>query len=445
MMFEAGFNNDIHTPDDTLANMGNTAAPSVPLAKLGLGFLGELAKTSGGGSDENNPPLADFTAVPDGLAVVFTDASSDSDGSIASRVWDFGDGGTSSDANPVHTYATTGSYDVTLTVTDDDGAMGSKTVSITVDASNAAPVADFSVSVDGLTANFTDASGDSDGSIASYAWDFGDGGTSSIANPSHAYAAAGTYDATLTVTDNDGASDSKTVAVTVSGGDTGGGGVLEKGVPETGLSGAAGQSLAFTMDVPAGASSLVFTMSGGSGDADLYVKFGSAPTDSAYDCRPYKSGNSESCSFAAPSVGTWHVRIKGYSAFSGVSLAGDYDIGNGSGGTQTYANPDDVAIGDYATVYSPVTVSGRSGKAPASAQVEVDIRHTYVGDLRVDLVAPDGSVYLLRNRSGGSTDNIVSTYTLDLSKEDLDGTWRLRVSDRGRGDTGKIDSWSVTF
>src|SRR5690606_4967046 len=111
MMFEAGFNNDIHTPDDTLANMGGTAAPSVPLAQLGLGFLGELAKTAGGGGDENAPPVADFTAAPDGLSVVFTDASSDSDGNIASRGWDFGDGATSSDANPGHTYASAGTYD----------------------------------------------------------------------------------------------------------------------------------------------------------------------------------------------------------------------------------------------------------------------------------------------------------------------------------------------
>jgi len=216
-------------------------------------------------------------------------------------------------------------------------------------------------------------------------------------------------------------------------------------VPVTGQSGGAGQSLAYTLDVPAGASNLVFTMSGGSGDADLYVKFGSAPTDSAYDCRPYKSGNSEACTFASPSAGTWHVRIKGYSAFSGVSLVGDYGTGSSGGDTRTYANTDDVAIGDYATVSSPIPVSGRGGKASASTQVDVDIRHTYIGDLRVDLVAPDGSVYLLHNRSGGSADNIIRAYTLDLSAENLDGTWRLRASDRGRGDTGKIDSWSVTF
>src|SRR3546814_1186547 len=70
------------------------------------------------------------------------------------------------------------------------------------------------------------------------------------------------------------------------------------------------------MDVPAGATNLVFNLSGGTGDADLYVKFGSAPTDSVYDCRPFVSGNTESCSFAAPQAGTYHVRVKAFSTRS---------------------------------------------------------------------------------------------------------------------------------
>src|SRR3546814_9328022 len=85
-----------------------------------------------------------------------------------------------------------------------------------------------------------------------------------------------------------------------------GGGELTKGVPVTGQSGSSGQSLNFTLDVPSGASNLVLTMSGGSGDADLYVKFGSAPTDSSWDCRSYKYGNNENCRFSSPSAGTWH-------------------------------------------------------------------------------------------------------------------------------------------
>ncbi|GAA3917123.1 M4 family metallopeptidase [Luteimonas lutimaris] len=221
--------------------------------------------------------------------------------------------------------------------------------------------------------------------------------------------------------------------------------VLSKGVPVTGQSGSSGTSLSYTLAVPAGASNLVFTMSGGSGDADLYVKFGSAPTDNSWDCRPYKAGNSESCTFAAPSAGTYYVRIKGYSAFSGVSLVGDYSTGSGGGGTQTYSNSTDYTIYDYATVNSPITVSGRSGKASTSSSVSVDIKHTYIGDLKVDLVAPDGSVYGIHNRTGGSADNIIGTYTGDLSSENLNGTWKLRVTDYAGGDTGKIDSWSITF
>jgi len=100
---------------------------------------------------------------------------------------------------------------------------------------------------------------------------------------------------------------------------------LENGVSVDNLSAGTGEELAFTMEVPAGSANLTFNMSGGSGDADLYVRFGSAPTTSTYDCRPYKSGNTESCSFTSPQTGTYHVMIRGYSSFSGVSLVGSYE------------------------------------------------------------------------------------------------------------------------
>ncbi|ALP42381.1 M4 family metallopeptidase [Aeromonas schubertii] len=99
---------------------------------------------------------------------------------------------------------------------------------------------------------------------------------------------------------------------------------LQNGVAVSGLSGAKGAQLNYTMTVPAGVSKLVFAMSGGSGDADLYVKFGAAPTSTSYDCRPYKGGNTETCTMNAPKVGTWYVQVKGYSAFSGVTLKGSY-------------------------------------------------------------------------------------------------------------------------
>ena len=114
-------------------------------------------------------------------------------------------------------------------------------------------------------------------------------------------------------------------------------------------------------------------------------------------------------------------------------------------GTTTYSNTADYNIRDNLTVDSPITVSGRSGNAPSNASVAVNIVHTYRGDLRVDLVAPDGSLYIISNRAGGSADNLVGTYTINLSTEALNGTWRLRVNDNAAGDVGFINSWSVTF
>jgi serine protease len=306
---------------------------------------------------------------------------------------------------------------------------------------NVAPVANFTSSVSGLTVSFTDTSSDSDGTIASRSWNFGDGTSSTATNPSKTYAAAGTYTVTLTVTDDDGATNTKSSQVTVG---SGGGSVLQNGVPVTGISGATGSQQFWTIDVPAGSSNLVIKTSGGTGDADLYVRFGSAPTTTTYNCRPYLSGNAETCTFAAPQAGTYHVMVRGYSAFSGVTLLGSYSAGGG-GGSQTYTNGTDFTIADNSTVESPIAVSGRSGNGSSTTPVAVNIVHTYIGDLKVDLVAPDGSVYVLHNRTGTSTDNINRTYTVNLSGEVLNGTWKLRVNDNANQDTGRIDSWSITF
>ncbi|MDM5092143.1 M4 family metallopeptidase [Aeromonas rivipollensis] len=100
--------------------------------------------------------------------------------------------------------------------------------------------------------------------------------------------------------------------------------VLQNGGAVTNLTAAKGGKLNYTVEVPTGKSQLVIASSGGSGDADLYVKFGSEPTSNSYDCRPYKSGNAETCTLNAPKAGTWHVQLSGFSAFSGVSLKASY-------------------------------------------------------------------------------------------------------------------------
>ncbi|MET1256879.1 M20/M25/M40 family metallo-hydrolase [Aliikangiella maris] len=103
----------------------------------------------------------------------------------------------------------------------------------------------------------------------------------------------------------------------------GGSSELQNGVAKTNLSANSGNELNYTFDVPAGATDIKVEMSGGTGDADLYVRFGSAPTDATYDCRPYKSGNAESCSLNQAG-GRYYVRLKAYSNFSGVTLKGSY-------------------------------------------------------------------------------------------------------------------------
>jgi subtilisin family serine protease len=111
-----------------------------------------------------------------------------------------------------------------------------------------------------------------------------------------------------------------------------------------------------------------------------------------------------------------------------------------------FENTGDYAINDYSTAESPVTVSGVSGNAPAALQVPVVIQHTYIGDLLVQLIAPDGTAYTLKAYgTGGSTDNINTTYTVNASSEAANGIWKLRVSDNARYDTGKIDSWALQF
>ncbi|MGW8379239.1 M28 family metallopeptidase [Streptomyces sp. ODS28] len=127
-----------------------------------------------------------------------------------------------------------------------------------------------------------------------------------------------------------------------------------------------------------------------------------------------------------------------------------WTLGGDDGGTPpggTFENTADVAIPDRgAAVESPVTVSGRTGNAPSALRVGVDIKHTYRGDLVLDLVAPDGSTYRLKNSSGSdSAPDVQTTYTVNASNAPANGTWKLRVQDVAANDTGYIDSWRLTF
>ena len=166
----------------------------------------------------NVSPVAAFTSVGSGLTVAFDGTTSvDPDGDIAGYAWTFGDGGTSTEAKPSHTYGAAGTFTVNLTVTDNRG--GSHSVTHTVAVApilNAAPEADFTSIALGLTASFdASSSTDPDGSVVSFAWTFGDGANATGVKPVHTYAVEGTYSVTLTVTDNDGEPGSVTHSVVV--------------------------------------------------------------------------------------------------------------------------------------------------------------------------------------------------------------------------------------
>jgi PKD repeat protein len=188
----------------------------------------------------NEAPTAAFSAPTSctaGEPCQFTDESNDPDGRVMAWNWDFDDGGAkSNEQSPSHTYSASGSYNVKLRVTDDDNAQSSEvqhavTVSDPPPPLNSAPLAQIgSISCTGMHCEYTDDSTDPDGAqtIASYAWVFGDGASSDARNPSHDYASAAEYTVTLTVTDDQGASDqaAQNVSVQALPGSTGGTGNL---------------------------------------------------------------------------------------------------------------------------------------------------------------------------------------------------------------------------
>jgi hypothetical protein len=148
---------------------------------------------------------------------------------------------------------------------------------------------------------------------------------------------------------------------------------LTNGVPATGISGAASMELYYSIDVPAGQSKLEIAMSGGTGDADLYVKKSSLPTATSYDYRPFLFGNNETVNVENPQAATWYIMIRGYSTFSGVTLLASYG-GGGSG----------------AVLENGVPVTNLSGSTGSERQFRFDL--------------PSGQKNLQIQMSGGTGD-----------------------------------------
>ena len=197
---------------------------------------------------------------------------------------------------------------------------------------NQSPTAAFSASANGLAVSFTDQSADSDGTIASRRWDFGDGATSTSANPSHTYGADGTYTVSLTVTDDKGATGTATKQLAVSAG--GGGGTTEctgtdtrqlgQNCQRSNLTATQGNLAYLYLYVPAGTQSIKITSSGGTGDADLYYSSTSWATSTSYTQRSVNTGNNETLTITNPPAGYNYISLYGKQAFSGVTVKSQY-------------------------------------------------------------------------------------------------------------------------
>ncbi|MEU4565303.1 proprotein convertase P-domain-containing protein [Micromonospora sp. NPDC023956] len=176
-----------------------------------------------------------------------------------------------------------------------------------------------------------------------------------------------------------------------------------------------------------------------------------APDGTAYVLHNGTGGSADDINQTYPvnlssevSNGTWRLRIQD-AASGDVGYLNTWTLNLGApvvpscGGT----NGTDVTIADNSTVTSAITVSGCAGNASAASTVQVAIVHTFIGDLVVSLIAPDGTAYVLHNRAGGSADNINQTYPVNLSSEARNGVWRLRVQDAASGDVGYLNTWTL--
>jgi PKD repeat protein len=163
----------------------------------------------GDGANPNIPPVAGIDASDcTGLSCNFVSTSSDPDGTIDTYNWTFGDGNSSTSTNPTHGYNADGTYTVSLTVTDNNGASDTAQTQVTVDDGiNTPPTAVITfIRCTELTCDYSGTgSSDSDGSVTTYAWDFGDGSNGSGATTSHTYSSYGSYTVSLVVTDDGGA------------------------------------------------------------------------------------------------------------------------------------------------------------------------------------------------------------------------------------------------
>jgi hypothetical protein len=235
------------------------------------------------------------------------------------------------------------------------GTFGTSSISTTVSGGfNSAVSLSAAGLPSGATASFSPSSISAPGS-----------GSATITLSTSASTPAGTYPITVTGTGG-GKTHSTTITLTVTTG-TGGVTTLTNGQPVT-VSGAIGSWNYYKITVPSGQTSLVIPISGGTGDADLYVKLGAQPTSTVYDYRSIVSGNADSITVTNPAAGDWYIGVYGYAAYSGVTLKATYS--GGGGGDTTAPATSITAPTSGATVSGTTTVSASASDNVGVTKVE---------------------------------------------------------------------------
>ncbi|PND39308.1 peptidase M14 [Paucibacter aquatile] len=199
------------------------------------------------------------------------------------------------------------------------GALSAAFIRIDPNASTA-PVAAFDAVAQERSVSFTDRSADN-GQIVNRIWSFGDGQTGNGASVNHVYAADGSYTVNLTVTDDEGKSSSTSKTVSVAADTTP---VLNNGQSVSNLSGSTGSWRFYRVLLPQGARNLVVSTSGGTGDLDLFVRYGQAPDAGSYDCLKESGGNNETCNLPTPTPGYVYIGLYAYASYSGATLQVNY-------------------------------------------------------------------------------------------------------------------------